>query len=157
MRSHSRFMLSITASNYEEAITLLKDRFRNKQKIINKHMKGLLNKAPVTSKNDLKGLRKIFDLEEAHVRGLKVLGASSECYGNLYCRSSVLLNKIRQEIRLIVRREIKGETRSQSPLLKELHRELEAGKNPQEHQIFRGHLRIHPEPQHSAPAYDGNL
>ena len=24
--------------------------------IINKHLKGLLNKAPVTSKNDLKGL-----------------------------------------------------------------------------------------------------
>lgn len=61
----------------------MKDRFGNKQKIINKHMKGLLNKAPITSKNDLKGLRKIFDLEEAHVRGLEVLGVSSECYGSL--------------------------------------------------------------------------
>ena len=28
----------------------------NKQMIINKHLKGLLNEAPVTSKNDLKGL-----------------------------------------------------------------------------------------------------
>ena len=108
MRSHSRFILSITASNYEEAIAFLKDTFGNKQMIINKHLKGLLNKAPVTSKNDLKGLRKIFDLVEAHVRVLKVLGASSECYGSLYCRSSVLINKIRQEIRLIVSREIKG-------------------------------------------------
>ena len=45
---------------------------------------------------------------EAHVRVLKVLGASSECYGSLYCRSSILMNKIRQEIRLIVRKEIKG-------------------------------------------------
>ena len=76
--------------------------------IINKHTKGRLDNAPVTSKNDLKGLRKIFDLVEAHVRVLKVLGASSECYGSLYCRSSILMNKIRQEIRLIVRREIKG-------------------------------------------------
>ena len=56
MRSHSRFILSITASNYEEAIAFLKDTFGNKQMIINKHLKGLLNKAPVTSKNDLKGL-----------------------------------------------------------------------------------------------------
>ena len=46
--------------------------------IINKHTKGLLNNVPVTSKNDLKGLRKIFDLVEAHVRVLKVPGASSE-------------------------------------------------------------------------------
>ena len=56
MRGHSRFILSITASNYEEAIAFLKDTFGNKQMIINKHLKGLLNKAPVTSKNDLKGL-----------------------------------------------------------------------------------------------------
>ena len=78
MRSHSRFILSITASNYEEAIAFLKDTFGNKQMIINKHTKGLLNNAPVTSKNDLKGLRKIFDLVEAHVRVSKVPGASSE-------------------------------------------------------------------------------
>ena len=51
MRSHSWFILSITASNYEEAIAFF-----------------FLNNAPVTSKNDLKGLRKIFDLVEAHVR-----------------------------------------------------------------------------------------
>ena len=56
MRSHFWFILSITASNYEEAIAFLKDTFGNKQMIINKHTKGLLNNAPVTSKNDLKGL-----------------------------------------------------------------------------------------------------
>lgn len=31
--------------------------------IINKHVEGLVNMAPVTSNNDLKGLRKIYDLE----------------------------------------------------------------------------------------------
>ena len=56
MRSHSWFILSITASNYEEAIAFLKDTFGNKQMIINKHTKGLLNNVSVTSKNDLKGL-----------------------------------------------------------------------------------------------------
>ena len=81
MRSHSRFILSITASNYKEAIAFLKDTFGNKQMIINKHLKGLLNKAPVTSKNDLKGLRKIFDLVEAHVRVLERLRFTFTVYG----------------------------------------------------------------------------
>ena len=56
MRSHFWFILSITASNYEEAIAFLKDTFGNKQMIINKHTTGLLNNVSVTSKNDLKGL-----------------------------------------------------------------------------------------------------
>lgn len=43
--------------------------------------------APVTSNNDLKGLRKIYDLVEAHVRGLKVLGVSSEPYDSLSYQS----------------------------------------------------------------------
>ena len=41
--------LSITSANYEEAISILKRRFGNKQIITNKHMEGLLNMAPVTS------------------------------------------------------------------------------------------------------------
>lgn len=73
----------------------MKDRFGNKQMIINKHVEGILNMAPVTSNNDLKGLRKIYDLVEAHVRGLKVLGVSSEPYDSLL--SSVLMNEIPQE------------------------------------------------------------
>ena len=42
--------------------------------MINKHMKGLLIMAPLTTINDLKGLRKIYNQVEAHVRGLSVLG-----------------------------------------------------------------------------------
>ena len=44
---------------------------------------------------------------EVYVRGLKPLGVSSESYGNLL--SSVLMNKIPQELRLIVSRESKAE------------------------------------------------
>ena len=42
--------------------------------MINKHMKGLLIMATLTTRNDLKGLRKIYNQVEAHVRGLNVLG-----------------------------------------------------------------------------------
>ena len=116
--------LSITTANYEEAIAILRGRFGNKQMIINKHMEGLLNMAPVTSNHDLRGLRRIYHLVEVHVRGLKALGVSSESYGNLL--SSVLMNKIPQELRLIVSREIKQGDWELDPLLKALHQELEA-------------------------------
>ena len=103
--------LSLTTANYKEATAILKSRFGNRQMIISKHMmESLLNMAPVSSNHDLKGLRKIYDLVEEHVSGLKALGVSSESYGSL--PPSVLMNKIPQDLRLIVNREIKGETGS---------------------------------------------
>ena len=65
--------LSISTANYEEAIAILKARFGNKQMIIIKHMEGLLNMAPVTSNQDLRGLRRIYDLMEVHIRVLRHL------------------------------------------------------------------------------------
>ena len=47
--------LTLTAANYEEAILILKKRFRNKQQVVNKHMDTLLNLEAVSSHN-LKGL-----------------------------------------------------------------------------------------------------
>lgn len=70
--------LSLTTANYEETIAILKSRFGNRKIIISKHMESLLNMAPVSSNHDLKGLRKIYDLVEVHVKGLKALGVSSE-------------------------------------------------------------------------------
>ena len=43
--------LSLTASNYEEAMAVLKKHFGNSQLIINKHMDALLSLDPVTSTN----------------------------------------------------------------------------------------------------------
>ena len=48
--------LALTSSNYEEAVTLLKKQFGNKQQQINKHMEVLLNLEPVTSSRNTKGL-----------------------------------------------------------------------------------------------------
>ena len=47
--------LTLTADNYEEAISILKKRFGNKQQIVNKHMDILPNLEAVSSHN-LKGL-----------------------------------------------------------------------------------------------------
>ena len=90
--------LSLGASNYEEAIDILKARFGNKQQIINRHMEILLNLESVTSHYHVRSLRQLHDTVESNVRSLKSLGVSRESYGGLL--SSILMNKLPQEFRL---------------------------------------------------------
>ena len=116
--------LTLTADNYKEAISILKKRFGNKKQIVSKHMDILLKLDTVSSQHDLKGLRRLYDLVESQVRGLKSLGVDSTSYGNLL--SSVLLQKLPAELRLIVTRETIEDDWDLDALLKQLEREIEA-------------------------------
>ena len=116
--------LSLTASNYKEAVMILKKRFGNKQVIINKHMEILLNLEPVTSNHNLRGLRRLYDQIESHVRALKALGVTSDAYGTLL--SSVLMNKLPSELRLVVSRHIAGDNWELDPLMELIEQEIEA-------------------------------
>ena len=98
---------ALTAANYDEAIESLKKRFGNPQLIVNRHMEALLNVAAVSSHHDVKGLRRLHDSVEAHVRGLQTLGVPATAYGGIL--SSVLVNKSPPEIRLIISREMTGD------------------------------------------------
>ena len=98
--------LKITAVNYPEAVALLKKRFGNKQHIISKHMDTLLAIEAVHSTQNLKGLRHLYDVVEAQVRGLKALGIPPQSYGALL--SSVFLSKLPHDLRLQIARESSG-------------------------------------------------
>ena len=63
--------LKITEPNYDEGVEVLKQRFGNKQQIVNSHIDGLLQLPAVTSLHDVQGLRQLYDKTESHVRGLK--------------------------------------------------------------------------------------
>ena len=115
--------LSLSASNYEEAIAILKKRFGNKQQIINRHMDILLNVSPVTNQ-DTRKLRELYDTLEAHVRSLKSLGIPSNSYGSLL--SSIIMNKLPQEVRLIISREIKDHDWQLDNIMHALEDELKA-------------------------------
>ena len=65
--------LTPTDANYEEAVATLKKRFGNPQLIINRHMEALLHVPSVSSHHDIRGLQKLHDSVEAHIRGLKAL------------------------------------------------------------------------------------
>ena len=116
--------LKLTTANYEGGIAILKKRFGNKQNIITKHMEILLNVDAVTSQYNIKGLRHLYDLVESQVRGLRALGVPPESYGSLL--SSVLINKLPQELRLIASREVKGEEWELDELMKIVEAEIKA-------------------------------
>ena len=116
--------LTLTASNYDEAVELLKARFGNKQQIINRHMEILLSLDCVTSHHNIKDLRQLFDTLESNVRSLKALGVPHESYGSLL--SSILMNKLPQDFRLVVTREMGDGDWQLDRLLAIFKRELEA-------------------------------
>ena len=116
--------LKLTAANYGEAIAILQKRFGNKQQIIRKHMDVLLSIGGVASQHNLKGLRHLHDLVESQVRGLRALGVPSKSYGSLL--SSVLMNKLPPELRLIIGRETAEGDFHLDELMKVFQRELDA-------------------------------
>lgn len=65
--------LTLSASNYREAVETLQKRFRNKQMIISKHMETLLNAEAVSSDNHLRDLCHLYDTTESHIQSLKSL------------------------------------------------------------------------------------
>ncbi len=66
--------IQITSANYDEAEKILKERFAQRQVIVNAHMESLLNLQKVSSEKYVKTLRKLFDNIESNVRSLKRLG-----------------------------------------------------------------------------------
>jgi len=114
--------LKLTASNYTEAITILKKRFGKRQQIITKHMDLLMNIDPVASPHNLKGLRHLYDTVESQVRCLKSLGVSADTYGSLLL--SVLMNKLPQEFRLIVSRHVREDEWTLSAIMDVTEREV---------------------------------
>ena len=123
--------LALTAANYDEAVATLKKRFGNKQLIVSRHMDVLMNLEAVISQHNTRGLRRLFDSVEAQVRGLKALGISSESYGSLL--SSILLNKLPPEIRLIVSRGLAEEMWDLDQMLRIFETELNARERATPH------------------------
>ena len=116
--------IQMTNSNYEEAVDILKKRFSQKQIIINAYMEALLSLQRVSSERDIRCLRKLYDATEVNVRSLKTLGIDFNQYGALLI--PVIMNKVPNEIRFIITKEIKGEEWELDGIVEILQGELEA-------------------------------
>ena len=113
---------SLTNSNYEKALRLLKERFGNEKFIVSTHMNNLLKIKPVTRDRDVKGLRTLYDNIESQARSLESLGIDSKNYGALL--APVIMEKIPHYIRLIINRKVKEWDLQQ--MLEVLREELQA-------------------------------
>ena len=87
----------LTAGNYTEAITLLKDRYGKKSKLISAHVSKLLSLEELSGVYP-KNLRKQYDLMESQVRSLSTLNVTSNMYGCILL--PILLSKIPLVVRL---------------------------------------------------------
>ena len=80
----------------------------------------------------------MYDIVESHVRSLKALGVSPESYGSLL--ASVLLNKLPQELRLIVSRKITDGDWSLDALMEVMEQEVEARE--QEGELVKTNIQL---------------
>ena len=116
--------LKTTGANYNEAISILKDRFAQKQIIINSHMEVLLNIRQVSSSKDVSSMRKLFDTIETNVRSLKALGIDFEQYGTLLL--PIVMAKLPEEFRLAITKSVKKDEWNLEKVLEVFKAELEA-------------------------------
>ena len=73
--------LDATQANYKEALEILKQRYGNKQVIVNNHMDALIKLPQVADMNNSRNLRKLYDEIETNLRSLKSLGVSPNSFG----------------------------------------------------------------------------
>ena len=73
--------LTLTNSNYEKAIDLLKQRFGDRQLVISSHMEALTKIPRITAFQEVTRLRNLYVAVESHVRRLESLEISQEKYG----------------------------------------------------------------------------
>lgn len=144
--------LTLTAANYRKAVEILKRRFGKTPQIIARHMDILLNVEAVSLQYHLKSLRHLYDAIKTHVCGLKSLGVTSDSYGSLL--TSVLLNKMPPELRLLLSRKIGGEDCwTLDQLLRELRLEIEARERAAAASVTPGsQTRKHSKEPHTAVA-----
>eukprot|EP00731_Ephydatia_muelleri_P014947 Em0008g667a len=134
--------LTVSTSNYQQAVEILTKRFGNKQVIISKHMDALMNLETVNSDRNLKDLRRIYDLTETHVRSLKSLGIESASYGALL--SPVILAKLPPDLRLIVSRKVSDSNLDMDTLLSTFEEELTARERANSQLSRRSQEKSHP-------------
>ena len=116
--------LTLSSTNYQQAIEILHKRFGNKLVIILKHMNMLMNIDPISSDCHLKDVHRLYDHTESHVWSLRSIGIEAASYGALL--SPVLLAKLPPDLRLIVSSKVSSSNLDMDALLSTFEEELTA-------------------------------
>jgi len=115
--------LTLTGTNYDAAIAILRDRFGKAQPTIAAHMDEILKIQACTS-GKTNQLRYVYDKISVHVRGLASIGVSSKQYGSMLI--PIIMSKLPTEIRLEIARKSTGDVWEIDELLESIKIEIEA-------------------------------
>ena len=85
-------------------MNILQKRFGSKQVIISNFMNTIMKLPIVSSFEDLKSLRSLYDKTETVVRGLRSIGTEPSSYGTFI--TPVLMAKIPEELRVTISRNL---------------------------------------------------
>ncbi|XP_065671789.1 uncharacterized protein LOC136089665 [Hydra vulgaris] len=94
--------LALTHDNYKVAISLLKERFDNRQLLIPSHMRALLSLEKVINLRNISSLRQIYDNLEIQIRNFENLNIDSLQYRPLLIL--ILMQKVPEKLNLIISR-----------------------------------------------------
>ena len=108
--------LSLSSSNYNEAVELLKQRYGNTQMLINAHMKKFVKLPVIKNNNDINDLRLLYDQTESSVRNLKSLNVDSSGYGTLLV--SLINDKLPFHLRQCIAKKFDNEVWDLNEMLK---------------------------------------
>ena len=98
--------LTLSEVNYNEAITLLKNRFGNRKLVISRHMDALLDLERINSSTMVKELRALFDKVMVNIRALRAYEITPEQFGPML--APVILKKLPADIKLEVSRRLRN-------------------------------------------------
>ena len=107
-----------------EALELLKARFGDEKLLQATFIDSLLKLKPTSDSKDTKSLRNLYDSIEKCIRNLKSLGITSESFGPMLI--PCILQKLPEEIRLVVTKNISGNRWDFDEVLKLFNNELTA-------------------------------
>ena len=96
--------LTLTDSNYDEAVQILHDRFGNKQLLISANMERLLSIKEVHNAEAASKIRELYNDVETCVRNLRSLNVGHQEYGQALI--SIVWGKLPGEIQLIMSRQL---------------------------------------------------
>jgi hypothetical protein len=97
---------TLTATNYKEALELIKTRYGKKTAIQRAHIQALMNIKPVYNERDVRRLRELYHACETNCRGLKTLGVDESSYATIVVPE--ILDKLPESLRLTITRGASG-------------------------------------------------
>lgn len=114
--------LRVTNDNYAEAVSILKERFGDKNRIISAHLEDLMKLPDVSEKEDnIVAMRRFCDELESHSRSLGCLGVEPDTYGTML--APVVMGKLPQSWSLLISRNV-GDGWELKSIVRELRKEV---------------------------------